>query len=217
MGKQIKITCAIFDFDGTIFDSMHVWQGIKYKFFDDLGLTITDKEKEIFDKLFIKDAILKAKEYFNLEQSPDELFVLFFESVKKRYLEDTKPKNDIIDFLERLKAKGVKIGIATATSEFALEAVLKKFDMLHYFSAIYSTYTVGASKKESKVYDVVLEELGAEKETTWIFEDAVYASGTVKKSGYNLVGIYDKSEPRQDELKNLADFYIENYSELEIV
>lgn len=217
MNKQIKITGAIFDFDGTVFDSMHVWKDIKYKFFDDMGLVITEKEREIFDKLFIKDTILKAKEYFNLKETPEELFVLFFESIKRRYLEDTKPKNDIIDFLERLKAKGVKIGIATATSEFALEAVLEKFNMLHYFSVIYSTYTVGASKKEPKVYDVVLNELGTDKETTWIFEDAVYACETAKKNGYNLVGIYDKSEPRQDELKSLVDFFIENYSELEII
>ena len=108
------------------------------------------------------------------------------------------------------------MGIATATGEIALIAVLEKYGMRDYFSAIYSTYTVGASKTEPKVYDVVLDELGTEKETTWVFEDALYAAKTAKANGYNVVGIYDISEPKQDELKSLVDIYIHNYSELDV-
>ena len=214
--NRIKITGAIFDFDGTLFDSMHVWKGVKYAFFDEIGLKLTDEDKKIFDGLFLREAILAAKERFNMTETPEELFVLFFDFIKKRYLEDTCPKNDIIEFLEKLKAMGVKIGIATATGETALIAVMEKFNMLHYFSPIYSTYTVGASKKEPKVYDVVLGELGTDKETTWVFEDALYAATTAKANGYNVVGIYDKSEPEQAALKSLVDVYINNYSELEL-
>lgn len=212
----MNITGAIFDFDGTVFDSMHIWKGVKFQFFDRLGLVLTEEDKEAFSKLFLLDAIDLAKKRFDLKMTDDELFVAFFELIKEKYLADTKPKNDIIEFLEKLKAKGVKMGIATATAETALITVLEKFGMSDYFSHIYSTYTVGASKTEPKVYDVVLEKLGTEKATTWIFEDALYAAKTAKANGYNVVGIYDISEPKQDELKNLVDIYIHNYSELDI-
>ena len=212
----MNITGAIFDFDGTVFDSMHIWKGVKFQFFDRIGLVLTDEDKKDFAKLFLLDAIELAKTRFDLKMTDKELFDEFFTLIKEKYLADTKPKNDIIEFLEKLKAKGVKMGIATATGEPALIAVLEKFNMLHYFQEIYSTYTVGASKTEPKVYDVVLNELGTDKETTWIFEDALYAAKTAKKAGYNVVGIYDKSEPCQDELKSLVDIYIHNYSELDI-
>ena len=212
----MNITGAIFDFDGTVFDSMHIWKGVKFQFFDRIGLILNEKQREEFKKLFLLDAIELAKTRFDLKMTDKELFDEFFTLIKEKYLADTKPKNDIIEFLEKLKAKGVKMGIATATGEPALIAVLEKFNMLHYFEEIYSTYTVGASKTEPKVYDVVLNELGTEKETTWIFEDALYAAKTAKKAGYNVVGIYDKSEPEQEELKNLVDIYIHNYSELDI-
>lgn len=212
----MNITGAIFDFDGTVFDSMHIWKGVKFQFFDRIGLILNEEQREEFKKLFLLDAIELAKTRFDLKMTDKELFDEFFTLIKEKYLADTKPKNDIIEFLEKLKAKGVKMGIATATGEPALIAVLEKFNMLHYFEEIYSTYTVGASKTEPKVYDVVLNELGTEKETTWIFEDALYAAKTAKKAGYNVVGIYDKSELEQDELKNLVDIYIHNYSELEI-
>lgn len=212
----MNITGAIFDFDGTVFDSMHIWQGVKFQFFDRIGLVLTKEEKEEFKGLYLLDSIKLANERFDLKMTDKELFNEFFTLIKEKYLADTEPKNDIIEFLEKLKAKGVKMGIATATGEPALIAVLEKFNMLHYFQEIYSTYTVGASKTEPKVYDVVLNELGTEKQTTWIFEDALYAAKTAKKAGYNVVGIYDKSEPEQEELKKLVDIYIHNYNELDI-
>lgn len=212
----MNITGAIFDFDGTLFDSMHVWKGCKDNFFNYLGIELTAEDKEAFKGLFLRETFLLAIERFNLKHTYEELLSELFQYIKGRYLTETEPKNDIVEFLEKLKAKGVKMGIATATGEPALKAVLEKYDMLHYFSAIYSTYTVGASKTEPKVYDVVLKELGTDKETTWVFEDALYAAKTAKKNGYNVVGIYDKSEPNQEELKNIVDIYIKNYKELSI-
>lgn len=212
----MKITGAIFDFDGTLFDSMHVWKGIKYNFFESIGIKLTKEDEEAFKGLFLRELFHLAIERFNLKYTYEELLEKLFVYIKSRYLAETEPKNDIIEFLERLKSKGVKMGIATATGEMALVAVLEKYGMLHYFSPIYSTYTVGASKTEPKVYDVVLDELGTEKETTWVFEDALYAAKTAKANGYNVVGIYDVSEPKQDELKELVDIYIHDYSELDI-
>lgn len=212
----MNITGAIFDFDGTLFDSMHVWKGIKYNFFESIGIKLTKDDEEAFKGLFLRELFYLAIERFNLKYTYEELLSMIFEYIKGRYLNETEPKNDIIEFLDKLKSKGVKMGIATATGETALVAVLEKYGMLHYFSPIYSTYTVGASKTEPKVYDVVLNDLGTEKETTWVFEDALYAAKTAKANGYNVVGIYDKSEPLQDELKEIVDIYIHDYSELDI-
>lgn len=212
----MNITGAIFDFDGTLFDSMPIWKGIRYKFFDKVGLKLTAEDEEAFRGLYLRESLILAKERFNMKETYEELFAEFFNYIKNRYLEEAEPKNDIIEFLEKLKAKGVKMGIATATGESALEAVLEKYGMLDYFSAIYSTYTVGAAKTEPKVYDVVLEKIGTDKETTWVFEDALYAAKTAKTNGYNVVGIYDESEEKTDELKQLVDAYIHNYAELKI-
>lgn len=215
--KQINITGAIFDFDGTLFDSMHVWKGYKDNFFNHLGIELTEDDKDAFKGLFLRETFLLAIERFKLDKTYQELLTELFEYIKSRYMVETEPKNDIVEFLEKLKSNDVKMGIATATGEPALEAVMTKFNMLHYFSSIYSTYTVGASKTEPKVYDVVLKELGTNKETTWVFEDALYAAKTAKANGYNVVGIYDKSEPNQEELKKTVDIYINDYSELDII
>ena len=212
----MEITGAIFDFDGTLFDSMPVWQGVRERFFASLGITMTIDDHTFFKGLYSSEALPLAIKRFGLELTYEEILTLFFDYIKKGYLANSVPKNDIIEFLEKLKAKGVKIGIATASGEPAVKAALEKYGMLDYFPVIYSTYTVGATKHEPKVYDVVLEKLGTDKNTTWVFEDALYAAKTAKANGYPLVGIFDESENKQDELKQLADIYIHNYAEIEI-
>lgn len=212
----MEITGAIFDFDGTLFNSMHLWKGAKFKFFDKLGLVLTPEDEELFKGLFLMEAIAVASKRFNLNLTEKQLQDKFFEMMRDLYLQDATPKNDIIEFLEKLRSKGVKIAIATATGEKALEAVVEKYSMTKYFDAVYSTYTVGESKRSPKVYDTALAAIGTPKETTWVFEDAVYAATTAKENGYNLVGIYDESELNQEKLKKLSDYYIINYNELDV-
>ncbi len=212
----MNITGAIFDFDGTLFDSMHVWKGIRYKFFDIIGIELTEEDRKAFEGLYLSEYISLAIERFSLKETHSQLLEKVFDYIRSRYMVEAEPKNDIIEFLDKLKAKGVKMGIATATGESALIPLLEKYGMREYFTSIYSTYTVGASKREPKVYDTVLQALGTKKETTWVFEDALYAATTAKVNGYNVVGIYDVSEPKQAELEGLVDFYIQNYGELDV-
>ncbi len=212
----MKITGAIFDFDGTLFDSMPVWKGLKFEFFKGLGLSLTEQDKKDFSGLFIMDAFPLAIRRFKLKESIEELYSMFWELLTEKYLVNALPKNDIIPFLEKLKNMGVKMGIATATDEIAIIPLLKKFNMLHYFSAIYSIYTVGATKSEPKIYDVVCKELGVDKNSTWVFEDALYAAKTAKQNGYKVVGIFDPSESAQQELKDTVDIFINNYNEINL-
>ena len=109
--KQINITGAIFDFDGTLFDSMHVWKGYKDNFFKHLGIELTEEDKEAFKGLFLRETFLLAIERFNLDKTYEELLATLFDYIKSRYMVETEPKNDIKEFLEKLKAKypGAKI------------------------------------------------------------------------------------------------------------
>lgn len=212
----MNITGAIFDFDGTLFDSMPAWIGIRDAFFASIGIEMTEDDREFFRGKFTSEALPLAIDRFGLAMPYQELLSAFFDFLTQRYLKMAVPKNDIIEFLKKLKARGVKIGIATASGEPAVKAALEKFGMLEFFPVIYSTYTVGESKLTPKVYDVVLNELGTDKATTWIFEDALYAAKTAKENGYPVVGIYDESEHRAEELRQTVDVYIHNYEEIEL-
>ncbi len=210
----MNIKAAIFDFDGTLFDSMPVWKGLKFKFFESMGIVLTDEDKKIFSGLFLSDALPLAKERFHLNENIEELYSSFWKLLTNKYLELATPKNNVIEFLKQLENNGIKMGIATATDETAIIPLLEKYDMLKYFACIYSTYTVNAPKSSPKIYDTVCRELCIDKSLTWVFEDALYAAKTAKENGYNVVGIYDNSEQNQYELKQIVDIFIYDYNEI---
>ena len=68
----MNITGAIFDFDGTLFDSMHVWKGIKYNFFESIGIKLTKDDEEAFKGLFLRELFYLAIERFNLKANEKE-------------------------------------------------------------------------------------------------------------------------------------------------
>ena len=79
----MNITGAIFDFDGTLFDSMHVWKGIRYKFFDRIGLVLSDEDEEAFKGLYLRESLILAKQRFNMKETQEELYAKFFDMIKE--------------------------------------------------------------------------------------------------------------------------------------
>lgn len=212
----MKITGAIFDFDGTVFDSMDIWRDIGMKYLRHIGLEAGADMADSFFNMATRKAIADAKVKYSLEETEEELASGLNDFLKMRYFAEGKPKNDILDFLGRLKGKGVKMCIATASDRKPVSAALEKYGMLDYFSEIFCVSSVGVGKGKPDIFRTAHSFLGTEKSTTWVFEDAYYAAKTAKSDGFPVVGVYDKTEPLSEELKNLADIYIRKYSEIPI-
>ena len=101
------ITGAILDFDGTLFDSMHIWKTVKMDFLIDLGLEITEADRDYFAGHLHPEVLRMARERFGLRESFEELRTMFFDYLRKHYMEKAAPKRDILSFLELLREKGI--------------------------------------------------------------------------------------------------------------
>ena len=216
MKNDIKnIQGAIFDLDGTILDSMHIWSDIGLLFLKNKGV---EAPKGIEDE-FVKMSMVQAAEYYIKNIDPTAIVMDIVDEVNSLvqgfYFNEVIKKNDVEDFLKFLKSKDVKMCIATATDKHLVEKALERNGIREYFSEIFTCSSVGAGKDTPVIYDVALEHLGTPKERTYIFEDALYAIETANKAGYNIVGIKDISEKADpDDVKKLCDYYINNYSEI---
>ena len=212
----MNITGAIFDFDGTLFDSMPIWETVGQSYLEYIGIENAAEMAPVFLNMNLWRAIRIANEKYGLQKSADEIRKDFYAHLQTRYLNEAKPKNDILPFLCKLQNMGVKMCIATATDKAPVSAALSKYGMLDYFGEIFTADSVGAGKTEPKMFREALKFLGTDKKSTWIFEDALYSVRTAKKDGFPVVGVYDPSEPGADELKSLVDIYICRYNELKI-
>ena len=60
-----------------------------------------------------------------------------------------------------------------------------------------------------------MEFFGADRSNTLVFEDALHAIKTAKDDGFAVVAVFDNSEKRQKEIRDLSDCYIPDFEHTE--
>ena len=207
-----KIKYAIFDADGTLMDSMHIWDTLDSAFLMMRG--IEPKESRVFRKYGYFNAIKYFLENYELNMSPEEIRADIMKILEYYYNNVALAKDGVREFLQVLKDNGVRCVVATATDRYLMEPALERNGLLQYFDAVFSTKEIGVSKQEPDIYNKAKDFLGAD-ENVFIFEDAAYAIDTAKRAGYKVIAVEDYSaEDEREHIKETADYYVTNYSEM---
>ena len=210
-----NIEGAIFDLDGTILDSMFIWNDIGYKFLEMKNIQVPPGADKQFTQMSLQQAAEYYIEHFDNTATIESIINDINMLVEGFYFYEVLKKDGVKEFLEYLKNRGVKMCIATATDKYMVEKALERNGLLHYFSDIFTCNGVGAGKDTPVIYDKALEHLGTPKQNTFVFEDAFYAIKTANTARYNLVGIKDVSEPEDVEvIKEHCQIFINDYSEI---
>ena len=204
---------AIFDLDGTLLDSMFIWDTIGEDYLRSLGKEPHEDLKETFMTLTLEEAAEYYREHYGVPLSVKEIVDGVNAMVEQTYRTKVTLKPGISEYLAWLKENGVRMCVATVTDRYLVEETLERLGVRHYFSEIYTCAEVGFGKDKPVIYQKALEHLGTEKSDTYVFEDLPFALNTAKTDGFPTVGVYDRHEVHQDELKGLADYYIFDFTD----
>ena len=204
---------AIFDFDGTLLDSMFIWDTIGEEYLRSLGKEPHEDLKETFMTLTLEEAAVYYREHYGVTLSVKEIVDGVNAMVEQTYRTKVTLKPGIAEYLAWLKENGVRMCVATVTDRYLVEETLERLGVRHYFSEIFTCAEVGFGKDKPIIYQKALEHLGTEKSDTYVFEDLPFALNTAKTDGFPTVGVYDRHEVHQDELKGLADYYIFDFTD----
>ena len=204
---------AIFDFDGTLVDSMFIWDTIGEDYLRSLGKEPREDLKETFMTLTLEEAAEYYRTHYGVTLSVKEIVDGVNAMVEGIYRTRVALKQGVADFLAQLKDNGTRMCIATVTDRYLVEETLDRLGILQYFSEIFTCAEVGYGKDKPIIYRKALEHLDTAKNETYVFEDSLFALKTAKADGFTTVGVYDRHENRQDNLKNLADYYIVDFAD----
>ena len=207
----MKINCAVFDFDGTLFDSMFVWDTAGEDYLRSIGRIPSPTLREDLRTMSLLQAAEHFKTAYGVELTADEIIEGINKTVGDHYLYDILPKPGAERFLEQMKERGIPMCIATATDRCLIEAALKRCKLDGYFDAVFTCGEVGHSKNEPVIFRKAMEHFGADRESTLVFEDALHAARTAKADGFRVIAVYDPSETQQTELRSICGFCLEDY------
>lgn len=211
-----KIKCAIFDFDGTLFDSMFIWDNVGETYLHSLGKTPKQSMREDLRALSLYQSALYLKNEYDLTLSVQEIMTGINQTIEHFYINQVLPKEGVVEFLQQIKQAGIKMCIATASDKYHIQAALKRCGVEQYFEEIFTCEEVGHGKDEPVIFQKAMEYFSADRSNTIIFEDAIHAVKTAKKDGFKVVAVFDDSEKRQGELCDISDCYIKDFKDTKV-
>ncbi|MCL2201826.1 MAG: HAD family phosphatase [Oscillospiraceae bacterium] len=208
-----KIKGAIFDADGTLFDSMWKWQSVERGYIESLGIVAEDGLEDVLRKLSQQEVAEYFKEKYGLEKSVQEITDEKNDIMELFYNNEVTLKPGTAELLEKLKSLGIKMCVATASDRYLIDAGLKRLGIFEYFETTLTCPDENTTKSVPDIFIKAANVLGTEISETAVFEDAIHGVTSAKKAGFTVVAVYDDSMANvQDEIKQLADYHFKDLS-----
>lgn len=210
-----KKQAVIFDLDGTLVDSMWVWNAIDLEFLGKYGYLPDEEMQHRIEGMSFTETAVFFKEYYGLEETVEEIGEAWNQMAEEKYRTQVALKPGIRPFLNLLKDRGIRVGIASSNSRRLIEEVLEARGIREYFSVIRTGCEVGKGKPEPDIYLSVARELGVAPGQCLVFEDVPMGILAGKRAGMEVCAVEDDFSAAQRERKRrMADYYIETYEEL---
>ncbi len=208
----MEMKAAIFDMDGTLVDSLMIWD-VVWATFGETYLNDKDFRPSVDDDkkvrtLTLKDAMCLIHDNYNIGKDGEELLNYANQIMIDFYSNKVTLKEGVIEFLEHCKSNGVKMCIATATAMELLTYAIKRCDLEKYFLKIFSCGDIGKGKDKPDIFLLAQEFLGEKISDTWVVEDSLVAIETATKIGMPTIGIYDEFNYGQERIKEIATKYV---------
>ena len=207
--------CYLFDFDGTLVDSMPTYVSAM--------LRILDEHQVPYDKSIVKTitplGLNGTADYYLNELGLDipkiDLLCLMRDYMLDAYLHTIPAKPNVISVLKELKNKGASLNVLTASPHVTLDACLKRLGMWELFDNIWSCDDFQTTKADPLIYVKVAEKLCTTVEKVLFLDDNLSADLTAKSAGMQVCGVYDESSKDYvKQMKAATDFYIYDFKEL---
>ncbi|MBQ3084024.1 MAG: HAD family phosphatase [Clostridia bacterium] len=204
----------LFDFDGTLVDSMPVYIGAMLRILDENQVAYGEDVVRIMTPLGING----AAEYFRtigLKLSVEETARLAKEYMLEGYLHRIPAKSNVEQTLKALKARGAHLNVLTASPHLTLDACLKRLGLFDLFENVWSCEDFNTTKADPAIYQMAAERMGVAVEEVLFLDDNINADRTAKAAGMKVCGVYDPSSAEDAEaMKAICDGYITDFSEL---
>lgn len=209
------VKAVLFDLDGTLVDSMWMWQDIDIEYLGKYGLTLPDELADDIEGMSFSEVAMHFKEQFGLKESLEEIKAEWVEMAKDKYAHEVPMKPGAVRLLNHLRERGIKMGIATSNSRDLLDAVMEALQLSSYFDCCMTSCEAGAGKPAPDIYLKVAGCLNVDPKDCLIFEDTPAGIQAGINAGIPVCAVADAhSADRIGQIRQMADYYVDTFEQV---
>ena len=211
---KTKYLAYLFDFDGTLVDSMPTFTAVMLRILDEYGISYSDDIVKVITPLGYHG----TAEHFRKLGVPlgtEELVGLMMRYATDEYTYRIQAKDKVAETLNFMKKNGISLNVLTASPHVMLDPCLGRLGILDLFDNVWSCDDFGTTKSDPKIYAQATEIIGRKIGETVFVDDNVNAIKTAKQAGMVCYGIFDPSSADYaEEMTAASDRYIISFAEL---
>lgn len=200
---------AIFDVDGTLLDSMPIWEQAGALYLESLNIQADPDLGALMYAMTMEEGATYLRQQYGVDRTADEIISGIHGIIRGFYYDEVVLKPGVMEFLTFLKKEHIRITAATSCDRPFVEAAFERLCIAEYFERIFTCTEIGAGKHSPDIFAAASVSMATVPSETWVFEDALHAILICRESGYKTVGVYDSSNDRQwEEIRRCADICI---------
>lgn len=205
----------IFDFDGTLVDSMPIWIEKMFLILRKEGIECTDQLIKKITPLGDMGVAQYFKNTLGVKMSIGEMLNMMDDFALPHYEKNIVLKNGVYKYLVYLKKKGCSLNILSASPHKMIDVCLKNNGIFEMFDNVWCSGDFNMAKSNPCIYKKISAELNTSTENIVMFDDNPEAISASTKAGLYTVGVYDKSSIAfSTEIKQIANLYIKTFQDL---
>ena len=208
-------TAYIFDFDGTLVDSMPSWAEKVLNILRECGVAYPSDIINTVTPLGDRGTAEYFRDALGVPLSLEEMFARMDAFAFPKYRDEIGIKDGVREYLARLKAAGCTLHVLTASPHKMVDPCLRRLGIFDWFDNVWSTDDFGLVKSDTAIYRAAAERLGVDVSDAVFFDDNLTAIRTARAAGMHAVGVYDaSSDALAEQIRGAADRYVYSLEEL---
>lgn len=179
---------SIFDVDGTILDSMEVWNTLASQYVQSLGMVPEKNLDEIVSDMSLEQSATYLKNHYKINKQEERIISEVLNFISDFYEYEVNLMPGFKEFISHYDSINV---IGTSSDEELVKIALNRLAVLNYFEDIITCSKVNKSKNDPDFYLACAQVLKQRPEDIVVFEDADYCIDVARKVGFKVIKIKD--------------------------
>lgn len=206
---------VIFDVDGTLLDSMPIWENAGEEYLRMNGIEPEPGTRDVLFRMSLEEGAQYLIGQYKLHKSVREVVGEICGQIQEFYEEKVMMKPGAETLIKILDQKGIPMIAATSGDRSCIEKAFERLGVSSTIKQILTCTEIGAGKNSPDIYLKAAAILRMEPREIWVFEDVLHALCTAKNAGFHTVAVRDEAEVEQEKLKNTADVYLYTYENIQ--